>query len=76
MVSNLNEEIEYAKKLYYKRYLPGNLICIYSSKSFNIYKDNHYKINRMSFLCSNNKCINKYIITINFIFNKFSNQKL
>ena len=76
MINLQEEEINYVKQLYSKGYLPGPLECSCKSKIFNIYKDNQYKINSMSFRCANYLCRKKYGITCNSFFNKFSSQKI
>ena len=56
MQNDLSQEIEYAKNLFNNTYLSGLGICSCNSTNFKIYKDSQYKINEISFRCSNNKC--------------------
>ena len=51
--NEIEEEIIYDKKLYGIKYLPGPIECKCHSKVFNIYYDNQYKVNPMSFTCCN-----------------------
>lgn len=74
--NDLSQEIDYAKNLYNNKYLQGPEISTCDSNTFKIYKDLQYKINKMSFRCSNNKCWKKYKITINSFYNKFAHQNL
>lgn len=70
------EEIAYSKQLFNLKYLPGPKECKCHSTVFNIYYDSQYKVNPMSFTCTNSKCRKNFPITINYFFREFSHQKL
>lgn len=55
----IQEEIDYAKKLYAKSILTGPIKCSCQSKSFKIYYDKQYQTNPMSFTCANPNCRKK-----------------
>lgn len=73
---NQEEEINFAKKLYEKKILPGPGQRSCGTTIFKIYYDSLYKTNPMSFTCANPKCRKKYSILINSFFSKFPKQKI
>lgn len=72
--NEIEEEITYDKKLYGIKYLPGPIECKCHSKVFNIYYDNQYKVNPMSFTCCNSHCPKKFPITINSFLENFQSK--
>ena len=60
----IEDEINYAKKLYELRYLLGPIECSCHYTIFNIYYDRQYQVNPKSFTCGNSKCRKKFPITI------------
>lgn len=75
----VQEGINFAKKLYSKSILPGPIKWSCQLKTFKIYFNKQYKwykTNPISFTCANSKCRKKCPITINSFFEKFSRKKI
>ena len=59
-ISLIENEIEIAKNLYQKKFLPGPGQCKCRCIKFNVYKDTSSKTSLCSFRCANNNCRMKY----------------
>ena len=70
-ISLIEKEIEVAKNLYQKKFLPGPGQCKCGTKNFAIYKDTSSKTSLCSFHCVNNLCRLKYPIRINSFYSQF-----
>ena len=69
---NSNTEIRHTIKLYKCRYLEDQKNCHGDVNYFKIYSDSIYKVNGCSLDFENNKCREKFTITINSFKEKFS----
>jgi len=70
-MQDIDKEIEFAKFLYKKGYLPGPKKCDWCKDIFNIQKGSSCKTSGCIFRCSNYACRKKFSIRKNSIFELF-----
>ena len=66
-----SNELDVAKQLKNKGFLPGPGLCKCGCTLFTIQKDNSQKTSKITWRCSNYKCRNKFNIRINSFFSFF-----